>query len=139
MKQTTYMCPFCFDNDEPIIKLSLSQYECPLCSRKFRQRDLIGYEITKVDYVSHWRKKIHPGKSYHLMDGIEIKKKDKDIQQMENMVQESTDNLMHEIIMIRIYDKNSKAEKLREKDESDEIQAIKTEIDKLFDTILGRD
>lgn len=133
MKQTTYMCPFCLKEDEPVVRISLSQHQCPMCMRAFRPRTLIGYETTKVDYAERWREEkayLNCEKSYRLIDGIKIKRKDVDKQQIENIVQESTDNLMHEIIMVRIFDKSpEKAEK----------QAIKTEIDKLFDTILGRD
>lgn len=105
-------------------------HECPLCNRTFKNNDLIGYEITKGDFAVSWRdlhaiKKEIPQGS--IMDGIKPNK-DVDIQ-MENMVQESTDNLLHEIIMMRIFNKKSKkAEK----------QVIKDEIDKIFDVILGK-
>ena len=135
MKQTTYMCPFCLREDEIVVKISLSLHKCPVCKRTFREKDLLGYETTREDYASYWREQQVTKRgipSYHTIDGIRTKRKDVD-KQMENMVQESTDNLMHEIIMVRIYNKSPK------KIEKAEMQAVKTEIDKLFDTILGRD
>jgi hypothetical protein len=105
-------------------------HECPLCNRTFRNNDLIGYEITRGDFVVSWRD-LHETrkaiKSGSIIDGIK-RKKDVD-SQMDNMVQESTDNLMHEIIMVRIFGKKPK--------EAEE-QAIKTRIDKIFDIVLGR-
>lgn len=122
MQQTTYMCPFCLREDEPVIKISLSQYECPLCERTFRPKNLLGYEISKVNFQSCWEEQMN------INGDITLKKKDVD-SQMENMVQESTDNLFHEIIMTRIFNK---------KPQETEEQAIKTGIDKVFDVILGR-
>lgn len=122
MKQTTYMCPFCLREDEPAINISLSQYKCPLCERIFQNKSLIGYEITKVDLQSCWEEQMT------LNGDIIFKKKDVD-KQMDNMVQESTDNLFHEIIMTRIFGR---------KPQKAEEQAIKTGVDKIFDIVLGR-
>jgi uncharacterized protein (UPF0212 family) len=130
MERTTYKCPVCRDNDNPVISTSLSMHKCPLCNRTFRNNDLIGYEITKGDFAVSWRdlhaiKKEIPQGS--IIDGIKL---NKDVDnQMEKMVQESTDNLLHEIIMMRIFNKKSK---------KTEKQVIKNEIDKIFDVILGR-
>lgn len=130
MERTTYRCPVCRDNDNPVISTSLSMHKCPLCNRTFKNNDLIGYEITKGDFAVSW-KDLHAIKKEiplgSIVDGV---KPNKDVDsQMENMVQEDTDNLLHEIIMIKIFNKKpQKAEK----------QAIRTEIDKIFDVILGR-
>lgn len=131
MQQTNFRCPVCQNNDEPVISTSLSMHKCPLCERTFRNSDLIGYEITKGDFAFYWRDKLASKKeipSGSIVDGI-TRRRDVD-NQMDNITTESTDNLMHEIIMVRIYKKE--AEKAEE-------QVVKSEIDKIFDIILGRD
>ena len=146
MKQTTYMCPVCQNNEKPLKKTSMSRHRCSICERSFYNKELIGFEINRTDFVQYWRDRreaLNPQISYPVVDGIKIEK-DKDVYiQMDKMVQESTDNLMHEIIMVRIFDKELKeAEKTILKDEEQaiksEIGIVKSEIDKIFDIILGR-
>jgi hypothetical protein len=130
MEQTMYMCPLCKDEKIPLIKAGLSRHYCTICDRAFSNKEIVGWEMNRIDFVEYWRERkdaIRTEVSYPLIE--DITKKDVDIQ-MENMVQESTDNLLHEIIMMRIFNKKSKkAEK----------QVIKDEIDKIFDVILGKD
>lgn len=119
------MCPFCLKEDEPVIKISLSYHKCPICERILQNKSLLGYEITKIDFQSYWEEQMQA-----IMPQIDGIKRKKDVDsQMDNMVQESTDNLMHEIIMVRIFGK---------KPQKAEEQAIKTGIDKIFDIVLGR-
>lgn len=130
MKQTSYRCPVCQNNDNPVISTSLSMHECPLCNRTFKNSDLIGYEITKGDFVISWRDLHAIKKEIPLGSIVNEIKQNKDVDsQMNNMVQESTNNLMHEIIMTRIFGK---------KPQKAEEQAVKTGIDKIFDVVLGR-
>ena len=137
MQRTTYRCPVCRNNDNPVISTSLSMHKCPLCNRTFRNSDLIGYEITKGDFAVSWKdlhaiKKEIPTGS--IVEDIKINKNVDS--QMDNVVQESTDNLLHEIIMIKIFNKKpQKAEKQAIRTENTE---IRSEIDKIFDVILGR-
>ena len=35
MQQSKYMCPFCLREDEPVIKISLSCKECPICFKTY--------------------------------------------------------------------------------------------------------
>lgn len=163
MKQTTYSCPYCQKKDKPAEQISISLYKCPICKEVFPQKDLKGHEINKIDYAAFWREEkkraseIHPLRGA-LVDGIENMLKKKDIDnQMDSIVQESTDNLLHEIIMVRIYNKKPKeteeteshsenaeshSENKAMRTENAEIRseetAVKTEIDKIFDIILGK-
>ena len=130
MRQTTYMCPVCQNDEKSLKKTSMSRHRCPICNRSFYNKELLGFEISRTDFVKYWRERreaLNPQMSYPVVGGIE-RSKDVD-SQMNHMVQESADNLMHEIIMVRIL--NKKPKKAEE-------QAVKSEIDKIFDIILGR-
>lgn len=131
MEQSTYMCPFCLREDEPVIKIALSLHKCPLCKRSFRNSDLLGYEVSKIDFANYWAEQTITSSETPLINDIKTKE-DVD-SQMDDVVQESTNNLFHEIIMIKIFRKKP------QKAESPEETAIKSQVDKIFDIILSRD
>ena len=166
MKQTTYMCPVCQNDEKPLAKTSMSRHKCLICDRSFYNKELLGFEINRTDFVEYWRERresLNPQMSYPLVDGIE---RNKDVDsQMDNMVKESLDNLFHEITMMRIFNKSHKkaeetgkrcfpeeavieeeqavkSENAVLRDEQvvlrDEQVVLKSEIDKIFDIILGR-
>ena len=143
MKQTTYMCPVCQNDEKPLAKTSMSRHKCLICDRSFYNKELLGFEINRTDFVEYWRERresLNPQMSYPLVDGIE---RNKDVDsQMDNMVKESLDNLLHEITMMRIFNKSHKKaeEAVIEEEQAvkSENAVLKSEIDKIFDIILGR-
>jgi uncharacterized C2H2 Zn-finger protein len=117
MKQTIkyLLCPHCINSDHPLENNGVSWLKCPLCGESFRSGEIRGNAIMKSHLSQYLQEKLASNKDVDS--------------QMDNMVQESTDNLMHEIIMVRIFGK---------KPQKAEEQAIKTGIDKIFDIVLGR-
>lgn len=130
MQQSKYMCPLCKDEKIPLIKAGLSRHHCTICNRTFSNKEIIGWELNRLDFVEYWRERREAIKteiSYPMIEDIKINNNVDS--QMDNIVQENTDNLMHEIIMVRIFGRTPKKA---------ENKAIKTEIDKIFDIILGK-
>ena len=117
MQQTTLLCPHCVNSDYPLESHGLSWFQCPLC----------GMNLSKSDAL-----RSNPLPNGHLPDFIEnLFNVNKDVdKQMDNITTESTDNLMHEIIMVRIFKKEAKKA---------ETTVVKNDVDKIFDIILGRD
>lgn len=116
MQQTTIrsLCPHCINSDHPLESNGLSWLKCPLCGLRFRPREIKRNSITKGHLPNYLQKMLNINKDVD--------------NQMDNIVQESTDNLFHEIQMTRI---------LRIKAEKEEETIIKTELDKLFDVIFA--
>ena len=116
MQRTTLLCPHCVNSDYPLESHGLSWFQCPLCGMNLSKRDAL---------------RSNPLSSGHLPAFIEnLLSVNKNVdKQMNNMVTESTDNLLHEIIMVRIFKK--------EAEKADNI-AVKSEIDKIFDIILSK-
>lgn len=137
MKQAKYMCPLCKKEENPTVKRGESWNKCPICERSFSNKELKGWEIGRIDFIQYWKERslnaIESQKSYHVAEEVEARK-DVD-SQMNNIVQEDTDNLMHEIIMIKICNKEKKKQPQAT---LPEITAVKDKIDEIFDIILGR-
>lgn len=131
MKQTTrcLLCPHCINSDHPLEKNGISWLKCPLCGLSFRSKELKGNSITKGYLPDYLQKKLDFNKEVDS--------------QMDHMVQESTDNLMHEIIMCNIFKekakKDQKETKLRSKETElrSEGTELRSELDKLFDVIFA--
>lgn len=133
MQQIKYMCPLCKDENKPLIKIGISRNHCTICGRTFWNKEVIGWELNRTDFEKYWEERNNSTRtevSYPLPLIEDILKKKSVDNQMDDIVQESTDNLMHEIIMVRIFDRRPR--KVEE-------QAIKTKIDEIFDIILNRD
>ena len=113
-KSPCLLCPHCINSDHPLERNGLSWLKCPLCGENFRSGEIKGGSITR-GHLSRF-----------LQERLDINREVDS--QMDNIVEESTDNLFHEIQMTKIF--RRKAEKAEDK-------AIKTEIDSLFEVILG--
>lgn len=123
MQQTTYMCPFCLSSDNPMeIVGDWETRRCSLCKKTFSLSSIKGkgYEIDVVNYFDTAKEEAEIAKDSKTKNG--------DIA-IEHIVQESTDNLFHEIQMTRIF---------REKEKKEEEKAISTELDQLFNVIFAR-
>lgn len=120
------LCPHCINSDCPLEGNGLSWLKCPLCGQNFRESEVRGQSIQKGHLSSYL---------------TELLTRNKEVDsQMDNIVSESTDNLMHEIIMTRIFRKRAEkeAERIREEELNSEKTELHSEIDKIFNVILGK-
>ena len=127
------LCPHCINSDYPLEPHGLSWLSCPICGTNFRRSEL-------CDGSS---KAITKGHLPAFIENLLEINKDVD-SQMDKMVTESTNNLMHEIRMIQIFSKKSqKAGVTVIKDGENERVVkneiiVKNEIDKIFDIVSDR-
>ena len=106
MEQSLVICNECGSKYTNLYYLyKTDEYYCQTCNKVFSREEVFGFS---------W--------ATNIIEKMNIDK------QVENMVQESTDNLQHEIKMTRIF--KNKARK-------DEIKAIPSKADELLEVIFA--
>lgn len=113
MEQSLVICNKCGSHNSKLYYLNKTdEYYCETCNEIFSKNEVFGFS---------WAEDI--------LNKMNIDK------QMDNMVQESTDNLQHEIIMTRIFKK--KAIKIEKEAVKVEEKAILSNVDTLLEEIFA--